>query len=729
MSATKLQMTQTQRMQENNNALTRRTFLQVIRSAGAGLVLGISFPRDAAAAAQAAAFEPNVFLKIAPDGAVTLVNPRPEMGQGVTTSLPMLIAEELEVDWTKVRVETAKADKKYGPQSVGGSGSVRGSWQPLRTAGAAAREMLIAAAAQQWGVPASECRAENSTVMHAASSRSLSYGALAEAASKLPVPEKPKLKEPSQFRLLGKRVHRVDTPAKVDGSAQFGLDVKVPGMVYAVMARCPVFGGKLARFDAAKAKAFPGVRDVVQVGEAVAVIADNTWAAMRGRNELSLQWNEGENARFDNAAILAQFKAAADKGGVAWRNDGDVAAALTASPKPLNAVYEFPFLSHSPMEPQNCTAHVQKDRVDIWVPTQVPQDVQETVAQIAGVPEPNVHVHFTYLGGGFGRRLMDDYAAEATALSKAIGKPVKLAWSREDDMQHGFYRPSSYHRMSAAIGADGAPAAYRHVVVAPSISHQNFGSVKDGLDTTLAGQTPWCYATPNVRTEYVMSNTHVPAGWWRSVYTSHCGFATECFFDEMAHAAGKDPFEYRRALLAGDRTVPSGRARFSTARLLGVLELAAAKAGWGSALPKGRARGIACYPSFGSYAAHVAEVSVDDGAVRVHRIVAAVDCGMTVNPDTIEAQMEGSVVYALSALKHTINIERGRVVESNFHNFPMWRISEMPVVETHIVASNEAPGGVGEPGVPSVAPAVINAVFAATGKRLRKLPVRPADFE
>ena len=380
------------------------------------------------------------------------------------------------------------------------------------------------------------------------------------------------------------------------------------------------------------------------------------------------------------------------------------------------------------MEPQNCTAHVQKDRVDVWVPTQVPQDVKETVAKITGLPEDKVTVHFTYLGGGFGRRLMDDYAAEAAQISNAIGAPVKLMWSREDDMRHDFYRPSSYHRMTAVMAGDGTLAGFRHIVVAPSVLNQNYGGAKDGKDPVVASQTPWCYATPNVHLAYAMSNTHVPAGWWRSVYTSHCGFANECFFDEFAHAMGKDPYEFRRALLAGDRRVAGGREQFSTARLRGVLELAASKAGWGTPLPKGHGRGIACYPAFGSYAAHVAEASVEDGAVRVHRIVCALDCGMVVNPDTIEAQLEGSVAYALSAIKHDITIERGRVAQSNFHNYPMWRMNDMPVVEAHLVKSTADPGGAGEPGIPSAAPAVVNAIFAATGKRIRKLPIRSEDL-
>jgi len=710
--------------------VTRRDFIKTGSAAGAGLVLGFYVPsRNGTAAATPAAFEPNVFLRIDTTGQVTLIAPRPEMGQGVRTSLPMLVAEELECDWTKIRVEQAIADKKYGDQSVGGSGTVRESWMPLRKAGAAAREMLIAAAAARWAVKPDECRAESSFVHHTASKRKLSFAELAEAAGKLAVPKEPKLKEPSQFRLLGQRVHRVDTPAKVKGAAEFGIDVRVPGMKYAALARCPVFGGTLASFDAAKAKAIPGVRDAVRIGDSVAVIADNTWAAFQGRDALEVQWNEGPNAKLTSAAIHEQFVADAAKGGVVWRNDGDVDAALKAAPKQLNTVYEFPFLSHAPMEPMNCTAHVKADGVEVWVPTQVPQDIQEAVAKAAGVDESKVRVNITYLGGGFGRRLQDDYAIEAALVSKAIGEPVKVMWTREDDTQHDYYRPASYHALSAAIGADGAPAAFRHVVAGPSIIRQLYGGAPDGLDAALVNQTPYCYATPNVKLAYAMSNTAIPVGWWRAVYSTHCAHATECFVDEMAHAASKDPYEFRRNLLAGDGTVASGRAKISVARLRAVLELAATKAGWGTPLPKGQARGIACNPAFSSFAATVAEVSIADGEVRVHRIVCAIDCGMIVNPDTVEAQVEGSVVYALSAaLKQTIAIEGGRVMQSNFHDFPMLRIHEMPKVEVHIVKSNEAPSGSGEPGVGPVGPAVVNAIFALTGKRIRRMPIAPEDL-
>jgi isoquinoline 1-oxidoreductase beta subunit len=709
--------------------VTRRDFLRTGSAAGAGLVLGFTLPsRNGNGVSAAGDFAPNVFLKIDSTGVVTLLAPRPEMGQGVRTSLPMLLAEDLEADWKKIRIEQAPADKKYGDQSVGGSGTIRGSWKPLREAGAAAREMLVAAAAARWGVPAEECHAENSAVIHAKSKRKLSYGEVADAAGQLPVPKEPKLKPAAQFKLLGKPVPRVDTPPKVRGEAEFGIDVRLPGMKYAALARCPVFGGKLASFDGAKARAVAGVRDVVRIGETVAVVADNTWAAFRGRDALEVQWDEGAAANLSSAAIRQQFVADAQKDGVAWRNEGDVAAALQSAKKVLNSVYEFPYLAHATMEPQNCTAHVRNGRAELWAPTQAPQGIQEAVAKALGLEPNNVLVHITYLGGGFGRRLQEDCALEAALVSRAVGAPVKVMWTREEDMQHDFYRPASYHQLSAAF--DGAqPVAFRHRVICPSIIHQLYGGAQDGLDAAAASQTPYCYDTPNVNLAFVMSNTAVPVGWWRAVYSTHNSFATECFVDEMAAAAGEDPFAFRRRLLAGDRIVLSHRSKISVARLRGVLELAATKAGWGQPLAKGRGRGIACIPSFNSYAANVAEVSVQDGEVRVHRMVCAVDCGKIVNPDTVAAQVEGSVVYALAAiLKQAITIERGRVLQSNFHDFPMLRINEMPKVEVHIVPSDEAPTGVGEPAVGPAGAAVVNALFAVTGKRIRTMPIAPEEL-
>jgi isoquinoline 1-oxidoreductase beta subunit len=499
-------------------------------------------------------------------------------------------------------------------------------------------------------------------------------------------------------------------------------------MKYAALARCPVFGGTLASFDATKAKAVAGVRDAIRIGETVAVIADNTWAAFQGRDALEVKWNEGAAASLSSAAIAQQFLADAAKDGVAWRNEGDVAAALKSATKQINTVYEFPYLAHAPMEPQNCTAHVRDGRAELWAPTQVPQDIQEAVSKALSIEMGNVLVHITYLGGGFGRRLQEDYALEAALVSKAIGGPVKVMWSREDDTQHDYYRPASYHQLSA--GFNGAqPVAFRHRVICPSIIRQLYGGAQDGLDAAAASQTPYCYETPNVNLAFVMSNTAVPVGWWRAVYSTHNSFATECFVDEMAATAGEDPVAFRRRLLAGDRMVPSHRSKISVARLRGVLDLAASKAGWGKPLPKGHGRGIACIPSFDSYAANVAEVSVQDGEVRVHRMVCAVDCGKIVNPDTVAAQVEGSIVYALAAiLKQTITIEGGRVVQSNFHDFPMLRINEMPRVEVHIVPSDEEPTGVGEPAVGPAGAAVVNAICAVTGKRIRKMPIAAEEL-
>ncbi len=706
--------------------LSRRDFLRSGAAASTGLLLGMYVPGRAAAAA-AGAFEPNIWLRIAPDNTVTVIIARSEMGQGVTTSLPMLVAEELEADWKMVRIELADSDKqRYGDQGTGGSESVRSLFVPLRQAGATAREMLITAAAAEWKVPRESCRAAKGMVEHTESGRRLTYGALAAAAGKLEIPKDVPLKDPKNFRVLGMRIKRLDTPGKVDGSAVFGMDVKVPGMVYAAIARCPVFGGKLKSYDGARSKQVPGVRAVVPVEAGIAIVAGNTWAAIEGRKALEVEWDEGDAATLNSAGILKMFaeKASAD-GAVVFRKDGDAEKAMAEAPQKTSAVYTVPFLSHSPMEPMNCTAHVRPDGVEVWAPTQVPNDVQAAIAKVAGVPEDKVKLHITLLGGGFGRRLFEDYGVEAAQVSKATGAPVKVVWTREDDTRGGYYRPASYHKLSGAVGADGWPVAFSHHVVAPSILNQMYGGAAGGRDPVVTIQTPYLYATPNVHLAYTMANTPVTIGWWRAVYTTQCAFATECFVDELAHAGGKDPYEFRRKLLEGSREVKILRDTWSTARMRAVLELAAGKAGWGKPLAKGRARGIACYPSFASYAALVVEASMDEGVFRVHRAVCAIDCGQMVNPDTIEAQMEGSVVYALSAaLRGEITIDRGRAKQSNFHDYPMLRVDEMPAVETHIVRSNEAPGGIGEPMVGLVAPAVANACFALTGKRLRDLPLR-----
>jgi len=696
--------------------MERRDFLQVTGTIGAGLVIGFRIPDRRGAAP----FAPNAWLRIGTDDSVLVVVDRSEMGQGVSTALPMLLAEELEADWGKIRFEFAPADKAYinplfGLQGTGGSSSVRAAWKPLREAGARARTVLIAAAAQTWGVDASGCRAENNAVVHTTTGRRLTYGALAQRAATLPVPADVQLKDPKDWRLAGKPTKRLDTRVKVNGTAQFGIDVRVPGMLTALVARSPVFGGKVRTFDATAAKAIAGVRHVVQISSGVAVVGDGYWPAKQGRDALKVSWDEGPVAQVSSASISSLFAQRAMQDGAVARNDGDTVTALAGAAQHIDAVYEMPFLAHATMEPMNCTAHVRAGAVEIWAPTQFQTGAQMAGGQIGGIPPEQVVVHTTYLGGGFGRRFELDFILEALETSKAAGAPVKVVWSREDDIQHAQYRPANYHQLRAGLDAAGRPVAWTHRIVAPSIMARMFPqTVKNGLDgEAVEGGVGLPYAVPNVHVDYLLTDTGIPVGFWRSVNNSFNSFAVEGFIDELAVAAKQDPYEYRRALLT------------NAPRHRGVLELAAAKAGWGTGLPAGRGRGIAVYKSFESFAAQVAEVSVSPaGDVRVHRVVCAIDCGMYVNPSTIEAQMQGGIVYGLTAaLKGAIDIQGGRVVQSNFHDYQMLRLAEMPVVEVHIVPSNEAPGGVGEPGTPPIAPAVCNAIFAATGKRIRRLPI------
>jgi isoquinoline 1-oxidoreductase beta subunit len=552
-------------------------------------------------------------------------------------------------------------------------------------------------------------------VIHTGTNRRLTFGALAQRAAALPVPADVQLKDPKDWRLAGKPTKRLDTRFKVNGTAQFGIDVRVPGMLTALVARSPVFGGKVRTFDASAATAIPGVRRVVQISSGVAVVGDGYWPAKQGRDALKVSWDEGPVAQVSSASISSLFAQRATQDGAVARHDGDALAALAGAAQRIEAVYEMPFLAHATMEPMNCTAHVRADGVDIWAPTQFQTGAQMVGAQIGGVGPEKVAVHTTYLGGGFGRRFELDFIMEALETSKAAGAPVKVIWSREDDIQHAQYRPANYHQLRAALDAAGQPVAWTHRIVAPSIMARMFPqTVKNGLDgEAVEGGVGLPYAVPNVHVDYQLTDTGIPVGFWRSVNNSFNAFAVEGFIDELAVAAKKDPYEYRRGLLTN---APRDR---------GVLELAATKAGWGTPLPAGRARGIAVYKSFESYAAQVAEVSVSPaGDVRVHRVVCAIDCGMHVNPSTIEAQMQSGIVFGLTAaLKGAITIENGRVTQSNFHDYQMLRIAEMPVVEVHIMPSNEAPGGVGEPGTPPIAPAVCNAIFAATGKRIRRLPI------
>jgi isoquinoline 1-oxidoreductase beta subunit len=591
--------------------------------------------------------------------------------------------------------------------------SIRTCWDPLRKAGASARDMLLDAAAQQWGVAKSQLRTENGHVINTVTNARLSYGSLADAAGKLPAPAKVAVKDPKDFHLIGTSPKRLDTPLKVNGTAGFGIDARRPGMVYAVVARCPVFGGKVASFDDTKTKAVPGVSQVVRISSGIAIIADNTWSAMEGRRALQLQFDEGKNANLNSAGIRELFVNLAEKPGAVARNDGDVNAALASGAKKLEAVYEAPYMSHAPMEPMNCTADVRADSCEVWVSTQIQTAAMGTTAKITGLHPDKIQIHTMFLGGGFGRRGGDDFVGEAVEISKAIGKPVKLTWSREDDMQHDLYRPASYAKFAGALDSDGWPTAWNTRVVCPS-----FGGLRNGVDrTSVEGIIDLEYAIPNFHVDYHPPDVDIPTTYWRSVGFSQNTFFSESFLDELAVAGGKDPLEFRRRLLA------------KSPRLLGVLELAAEKAGWGKPLPAGHAHGIAVVNNIGSYNAQVAEVSVEKGKLRVHRVVCAVDCGHVINPAGVEQQIQSGIVYGLSAsLKGAITIERGRVVQGNFNHYDVLRINEMPVVEVHIVPSQAAPGGIGEASTPTVIPAVANAIFAATGKRLRKLPILPEDL-
>jgi isoquinoline 1-oxidoreductase beta subunit len=709
---------------------SRRDFLKTGAAGATGLLIGFYLPgrfeTQAAAVETAPGASLNAWMLISPSDSVTIMIDKSEMGQGILTALCMIAAEELDCDWKTIRTKFAPAAKEYfnpafGMQGTGGSSSVRSSWDPMRKAGAAARDMLLQAAAEQWKVDKTACRTENGAIYHDASKRKVSYGAVALAASKLPFPQDVPLKDPKNYRIIGKATKRLDTPDKVNGRAQFGIDVRQPSMLYAVVARCPVFGGKVASFDATKAKAVPGVKSVVQISSGVAVVADNTWSAMQGRRALDVKWDEGANAAASSEGISKFFADQMEKSGAEARNEGDAPSALAGAAQKVDAVYEAPYLAHATMEPINCTADVRADRVDVWGPTQFQTMAQGAAARASGVKPENVFIHTTYLGGGFGRKAGTDFVIEAVETSKAVGQPVKLTWSREDDTQHDFYRPASYAKLSAGIGADGWPVAWTSRIACPSIMEAWFpGSTKNNLDpTSVEGLATLPYSVPNIYVDYVRTEPGIPVGFWRSVGASQNGFFSECFIDELAAAGKKDPYEFRRRLLD------------KAPRHLAVLELAAQKAGWDKPLPAGRYRGIAVLEAFQSFAAQVVEISLDRKArtIKVHRVVCAVDVGRVVNPANIVMQSESAVVYGLSsALYGEITIASGRVVQANFNNYQVLRLDSMPTVEVHIVPSEEKPTGAGELSVPPVVPALCNAIFTATGRRIRRLPIRAQDL-
>ena len=746
---------------------SRRQFLIAGALLGGGLFVGaVSYGlRDRDRLARVPAFLANdkemalnAWVKITPDGSVVVAVPHQEMGQGIYTGLATLVAEELDADWSRVRVEQAPLDKIYGNYvmlgdglpfaaddqgvlantlrwvafkvseglgllATGGSTSMRNGWEPMRLAGASARELLVATAARKWGVPAGECTTLASAVVHAASGRRFAYGDLAsDAATQLP-PAQPRLKERKDYRLIGRALPRLDAAAKIDGTAQFGIDVRLPGMLYAALAHCPVFGGRLKSFDAAKIGTLPGYKTTVDLGTAVAVVADSWWRARQALAKLPIVWDEGANAAQDSKSLFAQQVRDIETGvASAYRKLGDVWPALARSKVTVEAAYRVPYLAHATMEPMNCTALIKEGRCEVWVGSQSPSLVRVAAARSAGLDDDKVVVHTTLLGGGFGRRIETDAVVQAVSIAKALpGSPVKLLWSREEDMQHDMYRPAVMAKFRAGLDAGGKPLAWWNRIVGPSVmrSFMDRTLPSGGMDfppdkSNAEGAADLPYAIDHQLVEHVLSRTPVPLGFWRSVGHSYNAFFTESFIDEVAFAAQQDPYHFRRSLLADQP------------RLLKVLDTAASKAGWGRPLGIGRARGIALHVSFRSVVAQVAEVSREStGEVRVHRVVCAIDCGLAVNPDIVAAQMESAVIFGLTAaLYGEISIAKGRVEQDNFSSYEMLRLRDTPQIETHIVASDAALGGVGEPGTPPIAAAVANALFAATGLRLRSLPLR-----
>lgn len=705
--------------------LSRRHFVAVSMAAAGGLLIGFPLTRGAQAAEAPPPPTPNAFIRVAPSGVVTLILPYVEMGQGAYTSQAQLLAEELEVPLDAVVLEAAPAGEVYaspiiGEQATGGSFSLRGAWSTMRSAAAAARIMLVEAGAQRWGVSPSACRAENGRVFHS-DGRNLSYGELAEEAARRPVPASPPLKDSSAFRLIGKPQKRLDTPAKINGTARFGIDMRPEGVLHAIVQACPVAGGRLASVDGSPALAIKGVRQVVTIPDAVAVVADHTWAALKGMRALSPQWQEGANANLQTAHMVASADAALARQGIVALKTGDVAKARGAAARSFEATYRMPMLAHAAMEPLSCTVQVTADRCEVWAGSQIVGRAQKEAAAASGLPAEKISIHNQYLGGGFGRRLEADYVHQAALIAKQVKAPVKVTWSREEDMRHDYYRFHNHSSVKVALGADGRPQAWHHHVVAPNIMARWLPAfTKDGVDLDAVDAAQGPYDIPNVLIEFTANEAPpgLNTGNWRGVGPTRNVFVVESAIDELAHAAGADPIAYRKALIT---KVP---------RALAVLEIVERESQWGSPLPPRSGRGVSVFEGFGSFLAIVAQVSVDPrGRVRADRVVCAIDTGIAVNPDIVRAQIEGGVIYGLTAALHgEITVENGRIRQGNFDTYQVVRMDAAPKVEVHVVSSTADPGGVGEPGTSGVIPAVTNAIFAATGKRVRTLPVDPAQL-
>ncbi len=711
--------------------LSRRSFLEAGAAAGGGLMLSLNLPfaNGDVKAARADGFAPNAFVRIGGDGRIVMTMPYVEMGQGTYTSIPMLIAEELEVDLKQVQLEHAPPNEKLygnpllgGIQATGNSNAIRAAWQPLRQAGATARTMLVAAASKRWNVDSASCRAQSGEVLHAPTGRRIKYGELAADAARLPVPENVALKRPQDFKLIGTPAKRLDAPSKVNGTAVYGIDVRPPGVKIATLVQSPVFGGRVKNLDDAAAKTVKGVRQIVRLDDAIAVVADHMGAAKKGLAALVIEWDAGPHAKLNTDDILHDLEQATQNPGAVAQNVGDVAKAMASAVTKVESTYQVPFLAHAAMEPMNCTVHVRKDGCEVWVGNQVLARAQAAAAKTAGLPLDKVVVHNHLIGGGFGRRLEIDGVIRAVEIAKHVDGPVKVVWTREEDIQHDMYRPCFFDRIFAGLDEKGMPVAWNHRFAGSSIIARWAPPLfNNGLDPdTTEGAIDLAYALPNVHVEYLrVEPPGIPTAFWRSVGPSHNVFVTESFMDELAAAAKQDAVAYRRVLL--DKA-PRAKA---------VLELAAEKAGWGQPLPKGVGRGVSVQFVFATYMAQVAEVEVSrDGAVRVRRVVCAVDCGTVVNPDTVRAQIQSAINFGVTAaLYGEITLKDGRVEQTNFDTYQILRINEAPAIEVHIVQSPEPPGGMGEAGTSLIVPAVTNAIFAATGKRLRKLPVDNAQLK
>ncbi len=703
---------------KNAGQTSRRSFLKTSAIGGGGLLMGFALPTTLAIAA-GTVHTPNAWVHIDDDNTITLISARSEMGQGVYTSMPMLIAEELNIDFKRIKVAIAPPNAKVygnpllgGAQLTGGSTSVRDGWEKLRVGGAQVREMLISAAANKWSVDRSQLKAVNGMVM-GPGGKSATYGSLAADAAKLPVPEKVSIKDPKDFTIVGKRTLRVDTPAKSNGTAEFGIDVKLPGMVYAALEQCPVIGGKVKSVDSAAAKAMPGVVAVVEIPDGVAVVANTWWRANMARKALSVTWDEGAGASLNSTAMIEGTRGAAKTGtALPLKAVGDADAVIAASQKVVRAEYVSQLLSHSPLEPMNFTADYKNGKVDLIGPTQWQDAAQTSIAKALDLKPEDVSVRTTFLGGGFGRRIDIDFIVQAAQISKAVGKPVKLVWSREDDMTHDFYRPAAVHTMAAALGADGKPTAMTFRHTGQSITGRVFGLPAPVQDPLMTEAAVAGYEIPATKHDVVKHDAGLRVGYWRSVSHAANAFANESFVDELALAAGKDPVAYRLSMLAGQP------------RYANVLKLAADKAGWTTPVAAGRARGVALMEGYDTYIAQVVEISLDGGAVKVHKVTVAADLGQMVNPDTVEAQIQSSILFGLgSTTMQEITVDKGRVQQTNFHQFLLPRMSDMPVIDITLVNSTEKPGGIGEPATALMAPAIANAVAKLTGKRVRKLPI------